>query len=175
MEKIIVNAKKYGDILHYSWETNLLEKTDDFIIVKGEPGRVLHHYTKGKQYTMDNWSLEFFPFNKWFTVSIDIKDGKVEGYYCNISQPSTLEGKKLSFIDLDLDIVKSNGNWEVVDEEDFQENQIKYNYPQNLVEETRLKLESLKSHIEKGMFPFDGYLVSYVDKIIEESRQVSNK
>jgi len=47
-KNITVSAFKYGGTLHYSWDTQLIEKTETYVLVKGEAGRRLFHHTKNK-------------------------------------------------------------------------------------------------------------------------------
>ncbi|MDF2964470.1 MAG: hypothetical protein K0S39_6205, partial [Paenibacillus sp.] len=84
LKRINIQAYKYGDRPHYEWETVLLEQTDTYILVLGEYGRKLKHHTKGKTFETYNWTLEYFSFVDWFTVSGDIRDGEIYQYYCNI-------------------------------------------------------------------------------------------
>lgn len=87
-DEITIQVLKYGDHLHYEWTTKLLEKTETHIFVLGEHGRKLNHYTKQKIFTVDNWTIEFFSYDLWFTVSADVVDGKIDQYYCNINEPA---------------------------------------------------------------------------------------
>ena len=127
--QITIQALKYGDLLHYEWNTTLLEKTDSHVFVLGEYGRQLHHYTKQNVFTIENWTIEYFSFDSWFTVSADVVGGKIQQYYCNINQPAKMNGNTVSFVDLDLDYVQRKGVWMVVDEDEFEMNAIKFGYP----------------------------------------------
>jgi uncharacterized protein len=43
---------------------------------------------------------------------MQIENGSIVSYYCNVALPSVLRGNEISFVDLDLDLVKnkmSNG------------------------------------------------------------------
>lgn len=166
-ELITIQSKKYGDRLHYEWNTTLLEKTDKHIFVLSEPGRELHHYTRGKTFICDHWTIEFFSFESWFTVSADVVDGQIAQYYCNINQPAVCNGNTVSYIDLDLDFVQRNQVWKVVDEDEFAMNAVKLSYPPELIERARFELESLQHRVENGLFPFDGTLERYVQAIPE--------
>lgn len=163
--KITIQALKYGNLLHYEWDTTLLEKTDSHIVVLGEYGRQLHHYTKQKIFTVENWTLEFFSFDSWFTVSADVVDGKFEQFYCNINQPAVMRGNTVSFVDLDLDYVQRNGVWQVVDEDEFVTHAIKFGYPDDLIHQAEQELVALKDKVRSKEFPFDGYLEKFMDCI----------
>ena len=163
--QITIQALKYGNLLHYEWNTILLEKTDSHIFVLGEVGRQLHHYTKQNVFTMNNWTLEFFSFHSWFTVSADVVDGRIVQYYCNINQPAKMEGSTVSFVDLDLDYVQKNGIWKVVDEDEFASNAIKFAYPADLIQRAEQELIALKMRVSRKEFPFDGSMEKFINCI----------
>lgn len=153
---IKIKALKYPDIIHYEWEGEILEQTDDYILVLCKPGRKLIHHTKNKVFTIDNTSLEFFSLKEWCTVAMEIEQGKITSYYCNVAMPSVISIDELCFIDLDLDLVKEgNQNWKVVDEEEFEINSQKYNYPSKLKENAIEALARLKENAVNANFPFD--------------------
>ena len=168
MEEIIIKAYKYENKLHYKWKSNLIEKTDKYIIGRARPGRVLHHYTRDNKFVMDNWSIEFFLKDYWFNVMVDIKKGDIVQYYCNVAKPPKItENNIISFVDLDFDLVKKNGEWSVLDEDDFKKNQKKYDYSKELIQKAKVKLEELKKRIENNKFPFNGFIRSNVSEISE--------
>jgi len=166
MEKhITIRALKYGDKPHYEWETLLLAESNEHMFVLGEYGRKLNHYTKQKEFTMEAWTIEFFSFVSWFTVSANIVDGQIEQYYCNINQPATLQGSTVSFVDLDLDYVQRKGEWLVVDEDEFASNAVQFGYPEELIKRARQELESLKERVRDHLFPFDGTIETFISRI----------
>lgn len=111
---------KYDGMLNYEWSTTLLECTCKYLLVKGEANRKLIHHGKGKVFSFENPSIEYFPFNEWFTFSVERAESGKFNYYCNICMPAKFENNVLSFIDLDFDIIKQpNGEWTVVDQEEF--------------------------------------------------------
>lgn len=162
---ITIQALKYGNRRHYEWNTTLLEKTDSHIVVLGEYGRQLHHYTKDRVFTVDNWTIEFFSFDSWFTVSADVVDGKLNEYYCNINQPAVMSGNTVSFVDLDLDYVRRNGIWQVIDEDEFASHSIEFGYPEELILRAEQALSDLQNKVSNKEFPFDGYLDKFIDRI----------
>jgi protein associated with RNAse G/E len=163
--QITIKAMKYGNRPHYEWQTTLLEMRETYIIVLGEQGRKLHHYTKKQIFTVENWTIEFFPFDSWFTVSADVVNGTISQYYCNINVPAKIDGNIVSFVDLDLDYIQRGGKWQVVDEEEFERNAIIFSYPDELIQRARKDLNSLQERIERKQFPFDGTLESFINRI----------
>ncbi|MNI67361.1 hypothetical protein D3C73_1229880 [compost metagenome] len=162
---VTIQALKYGDRLHYEWNTTLLEQTDTHIFVLGEYGRKLNHYTKDKVFTVDNWTIEFFSFDSWFTVSADVIDGEIKQYYCNINQPAQINGHVVSFVDLDLDLIYRNDQWMVVDEDEFASNAVKFGYSNELIQRAVTELEDLQERISKKQFPFDGAMERFIGMI----------
>lgn len=161
-EQITIQAMKYGNRPHYEWNTTLLQKTPAHIFVLGEYGRQLKHHTKEKIFTVENWTIEFFSFESWFTVSADVVNGTISQYYCNINQPAKNYGNTISFVDLDLDYVQRNGQWKVVDEDEFESNAIKYSYPAELKQRARQELVNLQERISHKRFPFDGTIERFI-------------
>lgn len=151
-----MKSMKYPDIPHYEWKGRLLRKTPEYVMVLCESGRELKHHTKNTTFTIDVTSLEYFFFKEGYTVAMEIEEGKILSYYCNIAMPSMLNGNQLSFVDLDLDVVKRrNEDWIVVDEDEFEVNSVKYGYPAALKEYALMSLELLQNKVSKGLFPFD--------------------
>ncbi|MFA9559489.1 DUF402 domain-containing protein [Evansella sp. AB-rgal1] len=153
---INIMALKYPNIPHYEWQGELLQKTEDYVLVHCKPGRQLKHYTKEETFTVNNSSIEYFSLKEWFTAAMEIEYGKVTSYYCNIAKPSKLEGYSLRFVDLDLDFVNRNKvGWQVIDEDEFVTNSSKYGYPVELKESAIKALEELKRKVKAKDFPFD--------------------
>jgi uncharacterized protein len=155
-EVINIKALKYPESLHYEWEGELVSKTSEYVTVLCKPGRKLKHYSKDTTFTINNTSLEFFSLKEGFTVAMEIENGSIVSYYCNVALPSVLRGNEIYFVDLDLDLVKKqNEQWEVIDEEEFETNSFKYNYPPELKEGAIRSLEEMKSRVNKKEFPFN--------------------
>jgi uncharacterized protein len=160
--KVNIKALKYPNILHYEWEGGIIHLTDDYVLVRCQPGRKLIHHTKNKVFTIDNTYLEYFSLKEWFTAAMEIENGKVVSFYCNVAMPSILKNNELSFIDLDLDLIKEKEqDWKVVDVDEFEFNSIKYEYPLDLKEEAVEALGRLKGKVERGDFPFNPQILSF--------------
>jgi Uncharacterized domain/protein associated with RNAses G and E len=158
MAKIIkMNSVKYNNFVNYEWDLTLIEKNDKYLIGKGEVNRKLVHNGKNTVFSFENPSVEFYPFGEFFTLSIEKTPNNDFNYYCNICMPPKLADSLLSFVDLDLDLIKLPGEgWKVVDEDEFEINSKKYNYPQWLIDKTIEEKDRLLDRISKRVFPFDG-------------------
>ncbi|HLU21427.1 MAG TPA: DUF402 domain-containing protein [Bacillaceae bacterium] len=164
-ETIHIMALKHPNIPHYEWEGEIIKKTDDYIVVLCKPGRQLKHHTKGKTFTMKNTSIELFSFKEWYTVAAGVEEGEITSYYCNVAMPSKMNGNELTFVDLDLDLVKKvNADWQVVDEDEFEENSLKFSYSNELKDYAIHSLEELKKKALHKQFPFDESILNMLNK-----------
>lgn len=167
METTNVLVYKYGGKLHYQWTVSIIKHTDDYTIVYGKPGRKLIHHTNGEVYHCHSHSIEFFPSKRWFTVHIDMNENGTCEYYCNICMPPTSSTQHISFIDLDLDIIRNvEGTWSVVDEDEFKNNSVKLKYPKYVIENAQKSLDNLLYHIKEDEFPFNGFFDKYINKVL---------
>ncbi|MBO2942908.1 DUF402 domain-containing protein [Paenibacillus sp. F411] len=155
-----LQALKHPNRPHYEWSGERLEQNDEYVMVLCQPGRKLIHHTKKSVFIMDNTSLELFFLKEWFTVAIGIEDGKAVSYYCNVAMPSIVTETGISFVDLDLDLIKQPGeDWKVVDEDEFASNSIILNYSAELQTSARAALARLLERAVNGIFPFDEHVL----------------
>lgn len=168
-KSLTVKVMKYPNIPHYQWESNVIMQTDEYVILHSKKGRKLQHFTKKKVFTLDYDTIEIFFFDKWFTVAIDIFiDGETE-YYCNISKPCKFIDCALTFVDLDIDVVKKrNESWQVIDLDEFRCNSEFFKYPNDLKERALSEQVLLMERIKKRKFPFNGFLIPFVENVFNK-------
>ncbi len=68
--------------------------------------------------------VETFYTDKWYNVFeiYDRDDGKLKGWYCNITKPAVVEDGSVSYVDLALDLwVSADGKRTVLDEDELEE------------------------------------------------------
>lgn len=154
-----VQVKKYDGSLHYEWTSRLIDDNDERILLYAGPGRTLQHYTRQACYTYHSHSLECFMRQDGFTVQLDLEtDGSIR-HYCNIGLVPRQNGAVIEFIDLDLDLVaEREGDWRLVDEDEFVANQVRFGYPDDVVTHVWNTIEDVNRRIDLGKFPFDGSL-----------------
>lgn len=90
--------------------------------------------------------VETFYADKWFNIFeiYDRDDGKLKGWYCNITKPAIIEEGFVAYVDLALDLwVSANGEQTVLDEDELEE----------------LKLgEELKKNVYIGLHALQAYV-----------------
>ena len=102
-------------------------------------------------------SLEYYWLDRWYNIfRFAQPDGELRNFYCNINVPPTFDGKTLSYVDLDLDIlVAPDLSYRILDIEDFEANAETYSYPDELQSKARQAVKELVMLIENTQFPFD--------------------
>ena len=101
-------------------------------------------------------SIEYFPFYKWFSVFRFYEpSGVFRNFYCNVGMPPQYSNGVLDFIDLDIDVVVwPDWKIDVLDRVEFEENTVKFGYPDEVVHRANESLTELLEWIEKREFPF---------------------
>lgn len=171
MKRVTIQARKYSKQLHYEWDAHLIETNDSYSLVFCEAGRTFIHHSKQKQFTMPYPSLEWFFFDRGYTVAISFKP---EGlmYYCNIALPASYEENIISFIDLDLDyLCEVDEEWKVVDEEEFALHQKTMNYDEQTVQFALQSLATLQQAVHDNSYPFslkEAELKDYINHMINK-------
>ena len=73
-----------------------------------------------------------------------------------MNTPPDFDGRVLSYIDLDIDVlVEPDLTYKILDVDDFEENAERYNYSDEIQANARRALAELTGLIEKRSFPFD--------------------
>jgi uncharacterized protein len=152
---ITVNSRKYDGSLHRSWQGGLLSQQDTSLVLVGTFDRDVEHAELGL-ISRGTLSFEHFWLDRWYNVFRFYEpDGRFRNYYCNIGMPPVLSADVLDFVDLDLDIVvRSDLKCEILDRDDFEQNAVKYGYPDVIRGRAEAALAELMVLIEERQTPF---------------------
>lgn len=100
----------------------------------------------------DRWT-EYFYTDRWYNVfEIRAADGRLKGWYCNITRPARVAADEVAAEDLALDLwVAPNGRTQVLDEDEFAR------LPLSAAERkaARSALEELQARATRGDPPFE--------------------
>lgn len=151
-----INSRKFDGTISRSWDCQLLEQTDDYWLFFGEFENEVSHPKLGiiRRKTK---SFEYYFKEKLFNVfRFHEPEGELKYFYCNINLPPIFENKVLDYIDLDIDVlVKKDLSFEILDEDEFEENSVRFQYQPELITKVNKNLDTLLSLIHTRSFPFD--------------------
>ncbi|MEO6050139.1 MAG: DUF402 domain-containing protein [Pyrinomonadaceae bacterium] len=154
-KQITVNSRKYDQKIRRSWSGGLVSQTGSLLAVVGRFDSDVKHNDLGliKRGTV---SAEFFWLDRWYNVFRFYEpDGTLRNYYCNVAMPATFENGVLDFVDLDIDVaVWPDFRHEILDLVDFEQNALKYDYPEVIKRKATESLEELIQMIIGREFPF---------------------
>jgi predicted RNA-binding protein associated with RNAse of E/G family len=101
----------------------------------------------------DRWTEHFYT-DRWYNIfEICASDGRLKGWYCNVTRPARIGADEVTAEDLALDLwVASDGETRVLDENEFAA------LPLTPAEReaARQALAGLQEMVAQGMAPFEG-------------------
>lgn len=153
---ITVNSRKFDGSIHRTWKAEVVNRDATHLTLVGKFEKEIIHQHLGviRRGTI---SYEFFWFDRFYNIfRFDEPDGSLRNFYCNISLLPKFESNVLDFIDLDIDVVVwKDFDFQVLDQQEFEENIVRFSYGEDVVRAVEANLQILISHIENRQFPFD--------------------
>ncbi len=118
-------------------------------------------------------AVSFFIPGQWFNVVALLEEGGIR-YYCNIASPPYLQGNVLTYIDYDLDVIRTvDGGRFVVDQDEYEMHKAAYHYPKMVDDKVQEGLEALLGRIDKAQSPFEDQLVTlYYEEWLRRNDEV---
>jgi uncharacterized protein len=155
-QSVIVSACKYDGREHRRWSARILSLEDNLLTLDAKFSEEIQHELLGV-IELGTISIEYYWLDRWYNIFRFLKpNGELRSFYCNVNIPPAFDGRVLSYVDLDIDIlVAPDASYQVVDEEEFALNASKYNYPRQIRHKAFQALEELLTLIENRGFPFD--------------------
>ncbi|HEX8141753.1 MAG TPA: DUF402 domain-containing protein [Pyrinomonadaceae bacterium] len=156
VETIIVRACKYDGTEHKRWQARLLSREDSLLLLDACFDEEIRHALLGV-IERGTLSMEYYWLDRWYNVfRFHEPTGELRNYYCNINVPPTFDGRVLSYVDLDIDIlVAPDLSYRIVDEDEFALNAARFDYPSEVHARAADALAELLTLIESRRFPFD--------------------
>ncbi len=153
---ITVRSLKYDGHLHREWRARLVRADASLVVVEGEFEETVEHTQLGR-IERGTASTEHFWTDRWYSVfRFRAPAGRLLSYYCNVNRPAEFDGRLLTFVDLDIDVlVAPDLTYRVLDEDEFAENAARYDYSREVRERVTRALAELIEMIERRAFPFD--------------------
>ena len=152
---IEVRVDKYDGTEHRRWPACVVEQAGPLLVLDAVFNEDIEHDLLGK-IASGTISTEYYWLDRWFNVfRFGDRDGVFQSFYCNVSMPPSFDGRVLSYVDLDIDVlVKPDFSYQVLDLPDFADNAIRYGYPVEVQENAHGALAELLRLIETRSFPF---------------------
>lgn len=95
------------------------------------------------------------PAATWWTVEFT-PDGRTP-VYVNIGMPVKWDGDRVTQVDLDLDVIRTrSGETRVIDRDEFEDHQVRFDYPPEIVRATERAAEQSLEMLRRAVPPFDG-------------------
>lgn len=112
-----------ADEVTWQYDSEVLRRDDNSITVEAFFNREDMPFQEIVLKRNDRF-VETFYFDKWYNIFeiYDRDDGKLKGWYCNITKPAIIEVDLVSYVDLALDLwVSANGKQTILDEDEMEE------------------------------------------------------
>lgn len=155
MRKIKIVSKKYNGQLRGSYEAYLYADDAEKIIVFAPPGTLSFSQKKGTWEAAPDGLLELYFKQKWYNVwHICEQNSGINHIYANIAMPATFQDNVLTWVDLDLDLrVHLDGSLELLDEDEFVENSVRFAYPPSVIAQARAAVDEVSVCYQHRRFP----------------------
>ncbi len=151
--KVHVDERKWPDRLHWQFEAQRLGEDDHGVWLYAPPHTIAqrgHEPPRPIETGFviavpqdEHWIAEFYRDHPWHSV------------YVNIGTPPQWAGDRVTQVDLDLDVVRRiDGSVEVLDEDEFLDHQVRYEYPQDLIDATRAATDRAVELLLERIEPF---------------------
>jgi protein associated with RNAse G/E len=155
-QEITVISRKYDLSIRRTWKCDLVGRSGPLIELIGAFAEEVEHPDLGliKKGTL---SHEYFWLDRWFNVFRFQEPGHtLRNFYCNLNMPPQFDGETLDYVDLEIDLLLwPDGRVITLDEDEFAENAVKYEYSIIVIQNVDSALIELRALISARQFPFN--------------------
>lgn len=151
---VTINSRKYDGHIRRSWNGGLVHKSNDLLILVGIFNEEVEHTDLGL-ISAGTVSFEHFWLDRWYNIfRFHEPDGTRKAHYVNITMPPTFADDVIDYVDLDIDVVVwPDGRVEVLDRKDFENNKVKYGYPDKVIRQAENGLSEVLALIDSNGLP----------------------
>ena len=150
-------SQKYNGQLRSESTANYFEKSDEGLIVYSRPKEPFFYHTKGVWSQNVDGLIEIFLADCWYNVMHIFEQEKHDNaMYINLCMPPSFYEDRITWVDMDLDYrVGLDGQIELLDEKEFEENCLRWRYPDHLKQRIIKEAALLPEKIKAAVFPFN--------------------
>ncbi|MFF2885661.1 DUF402 domain-containing protein [Paenibacillus sp. NPDC057967] len=179
-EPCIIKSFKHDGHMHRLWQQNwivpshlLIEEHQEESVIVLINRQTPIQESDGKQWVSRVPAVSYFIPGQWFNVVALLETGGIR-YYCNIASPPYLHDGILTYIDYDLDVIRTaDGNRYIVDRDEFEQHRHQYHYPQSVLVKVREGMNELLGRVERGASPFsDKTALAYYEQWLSSCNEV---
>ncbi|SDT02947.1 hypothetical protein SAMN05444162_2891 [Paenibacillaceae bacterium GAS479] len=164
--RCFIKSFKHDGHLHRQWQRNWLMPQSMLLPQHAEENMLvlINNQTPITEADGSIWvsrvpAVSFFIPTKWFNVVAMIEDYGIR-YYCNLASPPYLAGNVLTYIDYDLDVIRTTGGeLAVVDRDEYERHKQEYRYPPVVDSKVNQGLREVTQRIRSGKSPFEDQVV----------------
>ncbi|MNH22989.1 hypothetical protein D3C78_677780 [compost metagenome] len=176
----VIKSFKHNGHIHRTWQQNWLvpsrllapeHQAESMTVLINRQTPIQE--ADGKIWVSRVPAVSFFIPGQWFNIVALIEDGGIR-YYCNIASPPYLQGEVLTYIDYDLDVIRtSDGERFVVDQDEYEQHKAAYHYPKMVDDKVRKGLDDLLRRMDDEQAPFQDQLVTfYYEEWLKQNAEV---
>lgn len=155
-ELITVESRKYDGRVSRTWQVGLKRRAGTLIVVEGVFETEVRHPLLG-HIVEGTLSTEFFWTDRWYSVfRFREPSGALRNFYCNLNTPPVFEPGRITFVDLDIDVlVAPDFSYRVLDEDEFELHAVRYSYPPDFRRRATGALAEVLDLVHRRQFPFN--------------------
>ncbi|MGI6125979.1 MAG: DUF402 domain-containing protein [Planifilum sp.] len=128
-----IESYKYGEHFHRMWKKSVVLKSGEPLIIANENVEVVE--ADGRKWRFPGLTIGCFHRTEWFHTLVVFGEDEHFRFYTHIASPYRYRDGVLSYIDYDLDLkVDRDGRRRWVDREEFEQNRVRYSYPDEVLE-----------------------------------------
>lgn len=151
--KIEIQSYKHNGHLHRIWESSLVLKGTDTVII-GANDRTTVTESDGRMWTTREPAICYFHAEHWFNIIGMLRNDGIH-YYCNIGSPFVYDEDAIKYIDYDLDVkVFPDMTYKLLDEDEYEMHKEMMEYPQAIDRILHQNLSYLLGWIHQRKGPF---------------------
>jgi uncharacterized protein len=156
---------KYDGSLHWNHSALLLGEDGHGVWV-GCPAGTLARRGLERAVTFTEAYVMLFPRDAWWTACFNAAPNKTE-IYCDISTvPRWPDERTVTMVDLDLDVIrKRNGRIYLDDADEFEEHQVRYGYPPEVIDAARRSADWLMTAVTDHAEPFADAAAQWLKRV----------
>jgi protein associated with RNAse G/E len=169
MDRLVhVDFRKWPDRVHWQFSMRRLGEDEHGLWLWAPPGMPFRRGDERAKVS-DRIVVKLIVEDAWWTAIWN--DGGRNEFYVDIVTPAKWEGDRVTMVDLDLDVVRRiGGEVEVLDEDEFLDHQVRYHYPERLVDQARAATAQVAIAVQRNDEPFRSAGLSWMERARDLAR-----